>query len=273
LLNQLLGEKLAITSRKPQTTRHQILGVKTVDKIQTIYVDTPGIHKKAKRAINRIMNRAAASVIHDVDVIVFMIDARLWSEEDEIVLQKLQQSAKPVILALNKVDLLKDKKKLLPLIDKLTQKMEFAKVIPLSVIKKINVVELENLINSFLPAHSHIFPAGKITDKDDKFLTAEIVREKIMRVTNREIPYDVAVHVEQIKRQEGIVHIDVVIWVERRGQKIILLGAKGSKLKEIGRQARFDLEKLFAGKVFLNLWIKVKAGWSDDEKLLKRGGY
>jgi len=270
LLNRILGEKISITSRKPQTTRHKILGIKTQDHVQAIYVDTPGIHKTLKRAINRRMNKAASSAIHDVDVIVFIVDARIWHEEDELVLNKIRDAKCPVILALNKVDLIKDKQRLLPILEARKEKMNFLSIIPISAARDINIDQLEKLIYKLLPQDVHFFPKDQITDRDDRFRIAEIVREKLIRATGQEVPFGSVVMVESMKLEKQILHIDVVIWVERRGQKNIIIGKKGEKLKNIGTLARLNLEKLFDCKVFLTLWVKVKEGWSDDERMLNR---
>jgi GTPase len=272
LLNRILGQKLSITSHKPQTTRHQIFGIKTKDNIQTVYVDTPGIHEHAKRIMNRFMNRAAITMIYDVNVIVFIVDARVWNNDDELILKKLKQAKCPVILALNKVDLIKDKDALLPKIAELNEKYSFAAVIPLSATKDVNVAELEKIISKYLPKGAHFFPDNKLTDKDDRFLITEVIREKIMRLTNKEVPYSVAVIVESFKKEKDLLRIGIVIWVERKGQRIIIIGEKGKKLKEIGRQARLELEKMFGTKVFLTLWVKIKEGWVDDKESLGKLG-
>lgn len=268
LVNDLLGQKLSITSDKPQTTRYQILGIKTHQDTQAIYVDTPGIHKLSARLVNRHMNRAALSAIPDADVIVFMVDARYWTDEDEMILEKLVQISKPVVLALNKIDLLKDKKTLLPLIDKISQKKSFAEIIPLSVLRKIQVDVLEQEIEKRLPANPFFFPEEKVTDRGDSFFVSEIIREKIMRVTGAEVPYDTAVVIEEMKVKNSVLHIRAIIWVARAGQKAILIGAKGEKMKQIGTMARGELEEKFKCQVFLGLWVKVKAEWSDDEKMV-----
>jgi len=272
LLNEILHKKISITSHKPQTTRHQIFGIKTVENIQAIYVDTPGIHARAKNVLGRFMNRAATAMLEDVDVIVFMLDASAWTQGDELVLKHLQKVKCPVILALNKIDLIKDKKKLLPIIDEMSKKMTFASIVPISVTKNINLDELEKLINSHLPENVFFFPKDQITDKDDRFMIAETVREKIMRVTHKEVPYGTAVMVESLQKKDKILHLDVIIWVERKGQKIIIIGKKGEKLKEIGKQARLDLEKMFGCKIFISLWVKVKEGWVDDKRSLTELG-
>ncbi len=273
LLNSILRKKISITSDKPQTTRHQILGIKTQNNVQVVYVDTPGIHKQAKTAINRLMNRAAMTMIYDVDLIVFMIDAKKWTSEDELVLKLLQKATCPIILALNKVDLIKDKTRLLSIIESFSKKMSFAEIVPLSVKKNINVDALEKYINQHLPKQDYFFPEDQITDRDERFLVSEIVREKLMRMTGKEVPYGIAVTVESFEKKDNVLHVNVIIWVERKGQKIIVIGKKGEGLKEIGKQARLDLERHFRCKVFLGLWVKVKAGWTQDEKTLSKLGY
>jgi len=272
LLNRILGEKLSITSKKPQTTRHQILGVKTKNNVQTLYVDTPGMHQKEKKAVNRLMNKAVTSVIRDVDVLIFMIDARRWTQEDEYVLQRIQHIKSHIIIALNKVDLAKDKKRLLPIIEKLSKKLPNANIFPISATKDIQVDVLEKRISELLPKSPFLFPEDQLTDKDDRFFISEIVREKLMRISGSEVPYETAVVVESMQVKEKILHLDVVIWVEREGKKKIIIGQKGEKLKAIGTQARFDLEKKFKTKIFLTLWVKVKKGWSNNINQLSQLG-
>lgn len=273
LLNGLLGEKISITSPKPQTTRWQILGIKTLNDAQIIYIDTPGMHRNEKRAMNRYMNRVASSVLLDVDVIVFMIDADSWHSEDELVLKKLEQTDKPVILAINKVDLLKDKTELLLLIDKLKNKLNFSQIVPISALENENTHTLEEQIAKLLPAGPQLFPEDQITDKSVRFQVAEIIREKLIRATEEELPYTTTVEIEQFKEEEKLTEISAVIWVERQGQKIIIIGKKGAGLKKVGTQARKEIEKLLDKKVFLRLWVKVKADWTDDERALRGLGY
>ncbi|MBN1684151.1 MAG: GTPase Era [Gammaproteobacteria bacterium] len=276
LLNRLIGRKISITSKKPQTTRYQILGIKTQHNKQIIFVDTPGIHPTQKRQLDRLMNRAATSIIADVDLIIFMVDAKFWSAEDEFILSLIQKNRdikKPVILVLNKVDLVKNKKQLLPKIKMLSEKQNFVAIIPLSLKKEVNIDALEKIIDQNIPAGNFLFPKEQFTDRDDRFLTAEIIREKIMRVTGQEVPYDIAVIIESFRYEENLLKIDAVIWVSKPGQKKIMIGTKGEKLKEIGTQARLDLEKLFNTKVFLSLWVKIKTKWSDDSRLLTELGF
>ena len=273
LLNHLLGQKISITSRKPQTTRHQVLGIKTERQHQIIFVDTPGLHSDADKAINRYMNRAASSAIRDVDVIVFVVDRTAWTSEDQMVLEQVQRSGLPVILAINKVDLLADKSQLLPHLQLLADKADFAAVMPLSALQQHNVEQLEQEILQFLPESEHFFPEDQITDRSQRFLAAEIVREKIMRQLGEELPYAVTVEIEEFALDGAVLHISAVILVERKGQKKILIGDKGSRLRSIGTDARVDMERLFDSRVMLRLWVKVKSGWSDDERALRSLGY
>jgi GTP-binding protein Era len=273
LLNCLLGEKISIISPKPQTTRWQILGIKTLEDAQIIYVDTPGMHREEKRAMNRYMNRVATSVVHDADVIIFMIDAQIWRDEDELVLEKLQDCPKPVMLVINKIDLLKDKSELLPRIEKLKERFNFAEIVPISALEADHTKELEVDIIALLPEGAPLFPSEQLTDKSIRFLAAEIIREKLIQATEEELPYTTTVEIEQFQEGDKITEISAVIWVERDGQRVIVIGKKGTKLKKIGIQARRDIEKLIGGKIFLRLWVKVKKQWTDDDKALRSLGY
>jgi GTPase len=274
LINRVLGQKLCITSRRPQTTRHRILGIKTTDDSQLIYVDTPGLHTESKRAMNRYMNRAAASSIDDVDVILFVIDGLNWTDEDKQVLERLKKNAvAPVILVLNKVDKLADKDLLLPQIETLSKQYDFAKVVPISARKGINVDQLENELKKFVPLGDLIFPEDQFTDRSSRFLAAELVREKLFRQLGQELPYSLTVEIEEFKQENKLYRIGAVIYVERSGQKSIVIGKKGELLKSVGREARIEMESLFDSKVFLQLWVKVRDGWSDNERMLKNLGY
>ena len=273
LLNHLLGQKISITSRKPQTTRHQVLGIKTEDNHQIIFVDTPGLHKDAGKAINRYMNRAASAAIRDVDLVVFVVDRTAWTEEDSIVLEQIEQSGLPTMLVVNKIDLLADKTELLPHLQSLAAKAEFSAILPVSALRQHNVDALEEQILTLLPESGHFFPEDQITDRSQRFLAAEIVREKIMRQLGDELPYSIAVEIEEFAQDGEVLHISAVIFVERTGQKRILIGDKGSRLRSIGSDARRDMEGLFDSKVMLRLWVKVKSGWSDDERALRSLGY
>jgi GTP-binding protein Era len=273
LLNHLLGQKISITSRKPQTTRHQVLGIKTEGDHQIIFVDTPGLHRGADKAINRYMNRAASSAIRDVDLVLFVVDRTAWTDEDRMVLEQLTQVEVPVLLVINKVDLLADKSVLLPHIQMLTDQAEFAAILPLSALQRRYIEQLELEILAHLPESEHFFPEDQITDRSQRFLAAEIVREKIMRQLGDELPYAVTVEIEEFVQEGDILHISALILVERKGQKKILIGEKGSRLRTIGSEARGDMERLFDSRVMLRLWVKVKSGWSDDERALRSLGY
>lgn len=273
LLNHLLGQKLSITSRKPQTTRHKILGIVTQNNTQAIYVDTPGMHKRETRAINRYMNKEAQSALKDVDLILFVVDGLKWTPDDDLVLEKLQYTDTPVILVLNKVDTVADKTVLLPYVETLSQKRNFSEIIPLSALKGHNLPELHELVGRYLPYAPPMYGEEQITDRSQRFLAAEIIREKIMRQMGDEVPYDLTVQIEGFKIEGHLYRIDATILVERDGQKAIVIGEGGQKLKSMGKSARLDMEKLFDAKVMLTLWVKVKGGWSDDERALKSLGY
>mgnify|MGYP000377163742 CR=1 FL=1 len=273
LLNHILGQKLCITSRKPQTTRHTLLGIKTKDNTQVIFVDTPGIHTNQERAINRVMNRSAASVISDVDLVIFVVDRFEWSEADEYVAKYLGNNSTPVIVAVNKVDMVEDKEALLPHLQFLSSKVDAADLIPLSALRKTNLDELEAKIKTYIPEGMHIFPEDQITDRSERFLAAEIVREKITRQLGAEVPYQVTVEIEEFRVERNVTHIGALILVEREGQKKIIIGNKGERIKSIGQQARADMESLLDCKVMLKTWVKVRSGWSDDERALRSLGY
>jgi GTP-binding protein Era len=274
LINRVLGQKLCITSRRPQTTRHRILGIKTTEQGQFIYVDTPGLHSDNKKAMNRYMNRAAASSIEDVDVVLFVVEGLKWTDEDQKVLKRLQKDAKaPVILVLNKADKLADKAALLPQIETLSQQFDFAAVVPISARKGMNTELLEQEITKLMPQGELIYDEDQLTDRSSRFLAAEIVREKLFRFLGQELPYSLTVEVELFEEEDGMYRIGAVVYVERSGQKSIVIGKKGEQLKLIGKEARLEMEQLFGCKVFLQIWVKVREGWSDNERMLKNLGY
>jgi GTP-binding protein Era len=273
LLNHLLGQKISITSRKPQTTRHRVLGIKTEGDVQIVYVDTPGLHKSEPKAINRVMNQTASQALHDVDVVVFVIDRLRWTDEDEWVLEKLRHVKCPVILALNKVDLIDKKPELLPALQLFSQKYPFAEIFPLSALRGHNLEQLEKSIAKLLPANPHFFAEDQVTDRSQRFLAAELVREKIMRQLGEELPYEITVEIESFKPLGRMLEIHALIMVEREGQKKIVIGNGGERIRLVGEEARKDMEAMFESKVMLKLWVKVKAGWSDDERALRSLGY
>lgn len=273
LLNHILGQKISITSKKPQTTRHRILGIYTEADYQIIFVDTPGIHQKEVKAINRVMNRAATSSIQDVDLVLFVMEAGRWKEEDEYVLQKIKQANLPVLAVVNKVDLIKPKEKLLPYLATVQQQYKFDEIFPVSATKGINLSELMTAIQRYIPEGTHFFDESQITDRSSRFLAAEIVREKLMRFLGDELPYSVTVEIERFEYGEKGIDIAALILVEKEGQKRIVIGQQGENLKRMGTEARENMQVLFDTKVHLQLWVKVKAGWSDDERALNSLGY
>lgn len=273
LLNHILGQKLAITSRKPQTTRHTMLGIKTEGEVQAIYVDTPGLHKDNDKALNRFMNRSASQALRDVDVVLFVVDRVRWTDEDQMVLDKVRFVQCPVLLVVNKLDRMEDKKDMLPHLEWLATQLPEADIVPVSALHGRNIDQLEQLIAERLPEGEHFYPDDQITDRSSRFLAAELVREKVMRQLGAEIPYQVTVEIEQFKQEGKILHIHALILVEREGQKKIIIGDGGERMKKIGQEARLDMQKLFGSKVMLNLWVKVKRGWSDDERALSSLGY
>lgn len=273
LMNRILGQKLSITSRKPQTTRHQILGIVTEDDTQIIFVDTPGIHKGQDKAINRYMNRAATSAVKDVDLVVMVVDRTRWTEEDDMVLLTIKQQRAPTILVMNKIDFIQDKDEILPYLEVLSKKHNFDQIIPLSAKTGHNIDRIEHLIRSYLPENPYFYPEDQITDRTSRFLAAELVREKIMRQLGDELPYEMTVEIEEFTHDGGLIEISALILVERPSQKQIVIGEKGYRIKQIGIEARKDMESLFECKVMLKTWVKVKSNWSDDERALRSLGY
>jgi len=274
LLNALLGQKISITSRKPQTTRHRILGILTEENRQAILVDTPGLHSEEKRAINRLMNRAATSSIAEVELILFLVEGTHWTTDDDLVLSKIKQSGAPCILVVNKIDNIVDKDALLPHLQKLGEMHSFKDIVPISASKGHSVNTIKRLCLESLPESDFWFPEDHITDRSSRFMASEVIREKLIRFTGDELPYSITVEIEQFKMDDkGIIHINALILVERDSQKRMVIGNKGERLKTIGQEARRDMENLFDGKVFLETWVKVKSGWADDERALRSLGY
>lgn len=274
LMNHILGQKVSITSRKPQTTRHRVLGIYTDDEAQILFVDTPGIHRQEARSINRYMNRAASSSMTDVDVLLLVVDGTQWTDDDELVLEKLSQAKGKKILFVNKVDKIADKEALLPHMAHITEQCHFDAVFPGSALRGHNLEELTKTLKQWLPEGDLFYPEDYITDRSERFMAAELIREKLMRSLGEEIPYSSTVEIEQFKfKDNGVLHINGLILVERSGQKAIIIGKSGQRLKQIGRDARIEMEELFDCKVFLELWVKVKDGWADDERALKSLGY
>ena len=272
LLNNILGQKIAITSRKPQTTRHRFLGIRTDNENQIIFVDTPGFHSGQKRALNRYMNKVASNAMRGVDIVLYVLDKLNWSEDDLSRVQSISKETS-IILTINKVDKLEDKGSLLPFIDNLSKDNLFSHIVPVSALKDIGVENLVRLIHEQLPEGGHLYPEDQVTDISEKFLASEIVRENCINRLGDELPYRITVSIERFNQLKGIIHIDSVIYVEKQSQKGMLIGQSGSMLKSIGTASRKELEKLLVSKVMLKTWVKVKNNWSDNESLLPSMGY
>ncbi len=273
LVNRLVGQKFSITSRKAQTTRHRLLGIKSSAAAQIVYVDTPGLHAGAGRALNRYMNRAASSALIGVEVILFLVEAGNWTDGDNHVLGRLANTEAPIIVAVNKIDRTPDKQALLPFIDELWKRAGFLEVVPISALRGINTEHLEQVLIEALPVAPALYDEDQFTDRSERFLAAEMVREKLTDRLGQELPHRLSVEIEAFQIEDGVLKIGALIWVERSSQKGMVIGRQGRVLKAVGSEARKDMETLFARKVFLKLWVKVKEGWSNDEHALQRLGY
>jgi GTP-binding protein Era len=273
LVNALVGAKISITSNRPQTTRHRLLGIATFPEGQLLLVDTPGIHREQKRAMNRMMNRAARGALEGVDLAMLVVQAGRWDDEDGLAYDTLKAAGIPVILVVNQVDRLKDKTTLLPYLAKVSTGRDFASVHPVSALKQVGLKELVGAALAHLPEQAALYAEDEITDKSQRFLAGEMVREQLMRQLGDELPYATTVEIERFEVDGALLRIGAVIWVERSGQKAIVIGKGGERLREIGARARQQMERLFDSKVFLETWVRVREGWSDDEAALKSLGY
>lgn len=274
LMNALVGQKVSIVSPKPQTTRHRILGILSRPGWQALFLDTPGLHGNARRQLNRAMNRAALSSLGEAQLAVFVVDGDRWTAEDEAALQKIQQSGLPAILVVNKVDRIRPKERLLPVIDRLSRLHDFAAVVPVSALKGGNLERLTAAIAAALPASEPVYPEDQVTDRSERFLAGEVIREKLTHVLHEELPYGITVEIERWEEHDdGRVEINAVIWVERDGQKKIVIGEGGARLKAVGRAARLELNELLGRRVYLELWVKVREDWADNEAALRQFGY
>ncbi len=273
LLNRFLEKKLSITSRRPQTTRHQILGVMTREETQWVFVDTPGIQFEKKSALNRYMNKKALGVLEGVDVLLWVVEALAFEKADEAVLECLKHTTLPVFLLVNKVDKIQDKTVLLPFLSKLSEKHTFEGIFPVSARRGTNLSEVIEKISTLLPEQDFFFPENVRTDRSTSFLISEIIREKLMRSLGQELPYTTAVTLEVIEEKDKIVHVHSIVWVERDTQKAIVIGEKGVRLKQISTDAREDIESLLEKHVFLRIWVRVRSHWTDDESALPELGY
>ncbi len=272
LLNHLVGQKISITSRKAQTTRHRITGILTEEQTQFVFVDTPGFQTQYLNTLNKGLNRVVTSSLRDVNVVLFVIEARHFDERDRQVMNLLPTTI-PVILVINKVDNMEHKNELLPFIQDIAKERHFAAIVPVSAKQNNQLDTLLDAVRPYLPEGEKIYPEDEVTDRNERFLAAEIVREKVFRFTGEELPYSVSVVIEQFKLEGKLRRINAAILVDKDAHKAMLIGAKGEKLKEIATQARLDMEKLFDGKVFLEVWVKVRSGWADSPQMLKSLGY
>lgn len=273
LLNDFLQQKISITSRKPQTTRHRLLGIKTKQENQIVFVDTPGFHQGHKRALNKYMNRVALNSIEGVDIVLFMIESLKFDEEDNFLLKQIFKNTKEVILVINKIDKTTSKNDLLPFIRSLSESFNFAEIVPISALKKTNIEDLEQAIILRLPKGKHLYQEDQVTDKTERFLASEIIREKCITRVGDEIPYRLAVVIDQYYEEKRITHIVATLFVEKNSQKGIVIGQKGKRLKSIGTAARKNLEEALGKKIMLKLWVKVKKDWTDDQKAMNVMGY
>jgi GTP-binding protein Era len=272
LLNALVGQKVSIVTPRPQTTRHRIVGISHLAGAQIAFVDTPGLHHHGTRALNRAMNRTAATALNDADLVVLVVEALKWTAEDDLALERVVKSARPAILAVNKIDLVKPLERLLPYLAERGQRHDFIAVVPVSALKKISVDDLRRTIAAALPAAPPMFADGELTDRSLEFRIAEMIREKLTLELNQEVPYGIAVEIEQLADQDGQLTVDAAIWVDREGQKPIVIGAKGERLKRVGRSARIALNDLLGRRLHLNLWVKVRENWADNARALKQLG-
>ena len=272
LLNALVGHRLSIVTPRPQTTRHRILGIYTDAAAQIAFVDTPGLHKEAGRALNKAMNRTAAAALADADLVVFVVEAPRWYEEDELVLDRIVRSSRPAVVAVNKIDLVHPREKLLPYLAQLATRYDFRAIVPVSALKKDAIEALRRSIAAQLPHSPVLFPDGELTDRDVKFRISEMIREKLTLELNQEVPYGIAVEVERLAEEDGQLAVDACIWVDREGQKPIVIGAKGERLKRVGRSARLTLNEILGQRLHLTLWVKVRENWADNARALKELG-
>ncbi len=275
LLNRLLGQKLAITSRRPHTTRHRLLGIHTTSDYQMVFVDTPGMHDGKQNSMNRYINRTARASLLGVDVVVVMISPRGWTEADKTILQVAGSDGVPVVVAINKIDTLEEREALLPLIQETTalNAGTIREVIPISALKGENLDRLESALLQYLPEQAMLFPEDQVTDKTLRFMAGEYIREQIFRQLGQEVPHAAAVSIESWTEEKNILHIEATIWVERPGQKAIVIGKKGARLKELGSEARKSLQALIGKKINLQLWVKVRENWRDNETMLRNLGF
>ena len=272
LLNALVGEKLSIVTPRPQTTRHRILGVVTLPQAQIAFVDTPGLHAKAARALNKAMNRTATAALEDADLVVLVVEALRWTAEDDLALARIVRADRPAIAAVNKIDRVRPRERLLPYLGELGTRHPFLAIVPVSALRADNVADLRDTIAAHLPRGPALFPDGELTDRGVSFRIAETIREKLTLELNQEVPYGIAVEVERLTEEDGVLTVDAAIWVDREGQKPIVIGARGERLKRVGRAARLALNEMLGRRLHLNLWVKVRENWADNARALRELG-
>ena len=274
LLNALVGQKVSIVTPRPQTTRHRILGIVNLPEAQIAFVDTPGLHREGRRALNKAMNRTATAALEDADLVVLVVEAPQWTEGDELALSRVARAQRPAILAVNKIDRVRPRERLLPYLAAAGGRHAFLAIVPVSALKDDNVADLRTTIAAHLPLSPALFPAETVTDRSQSFRIAEAIREKLTLELNQEVPYGIAVEVEQLSEEgdDGQLTVDAAIWVDREGQKPIVIGARGERLKRVGRAARLALNELLGRRVHLNLWVKVRENWADNARALRELG-
>ena len=272
LLNALVGQKLSIVTPRPQTTRHRILGVLSSAQAQIAFVDTPGLHAQAGRALNKAMNRTATAALEAADLAVLVVEAARWTSEDELALARVVQARRPAIAAVNKIDRVRPRERLLPYLGELAARHEFLAIVPVSALKADNIQDLRDTIARHLPCSPALFPQGQLTDRGMPFRIAEMIREKLTLELNQEVPYGIAVEVERLAHEDGQLTVDAAIWVDREGQKPIVIGARGERLKRVGRSARLALNGILGQRLHLNLWVKVRENWADNTRALRELG-
>ena len=272
LLNALVGQKVSIVTPRPQTTRHRIIGLAQLPNAQIAFVDTPGLHSQAKRALNKAMNRTAAAALDDADLVVLVVEALVWTAEDELVLRRIARGGRPVLAAINKIDRAKPRERLLPYLADLDGRHGFLALVPVSALKEQNLEDLRHSIAAHLPVSPPLFPDGELTDRGIQFRIAEMIREKLTLELNQEVPYGIAVEIERLAEEDGQLTVDAAVWVDREGQKPIVIGAKGERLKRVGTSARLALNGLLGRRLHLNLWVKVRENWADNARALRELG-
>jgi GTP-binding protein Era len=272
LLNQLIGQKVSIVTPRPQTTRHRLIGLVQLPEAQIAFVDTPGLHHGPRRALNRAMNRTAAAALGDADVILLVVEALKWTDEDQMALERAARTERPVVAVVNKVDRIRPRERLLPYLATLGGRHAFREIVPVSALKRSNLDDLLHVVIDLLPVGEALFPADQLTDRSDAFRIAETIREKLTLELHEEVPYGIAVELDRVEQQDDRTVVSATIWVDREGQKPIVIGADGARLKRVGRAARMELNRILGARFHIELWVKVRTDWADDARALRQLG-